>query len=72
MIRLSTVLDVWKNVCGKKKVIGAFKQLVMFRHWLAHGRYWVQKSGLQDVDPYDAWERGRALFDALPRFGPLS
>ena len=70
-VRIEEILDAWKSVIGKPEVIGAFKQLVMFRHWLAHGRYWVQKSGLQDVDPYEAWERGRALFDVLPGFSPL-
>lgn len=71
-IRIEDILDVWKEVVGKTEVVGAFRQLVMFRHWLAHGRYWVQKSGLDDIDPYEAWERGRALFALLPGFNPVN
>lgn len=71
-VRIEAILDVWKSVIGKAEIIGDFKQLVMFRHWLAHGRYWIQKSGLPgDLDPFDAWERGKALFDVLPGFPPL-
>jgi hypothetical protein len=72
-VRTEAILDVWKRVViGKAEIIGNFKQLVMFRHWLAHGRYWNQKSGLpDDLDPFDAWERGKALFDVLPGFAPL-
>ncbi|HQU41286.1 MAG: hypothetical protein B7Z73_03180 [Planctomycetia bacterium 21-64-5] len=71
-VRIEAILDVWKSFIGKAEIIGDFKQLVMFRHWLAHGRYWVQKSGLSnDFDPFDAWERGKALFDILPGFAPL-
>jgi hypothetical protein len=47
------------------------KSLLLFRHWLAHGRYWVEKSGLGQVDPFDAWQIGKAVFDVLPGFRPL-
>ena len=40
--------------------IGAFKQLYVFRHWLAHGRHWTQKSGINPPPEvaFVAWHRG--------------
>ncbi|HZT83351.1 MAG TPA: hypothetical protein VFA26_24180 [Gemmataceae bacterium] len=70
-VTVEEILDVWQKETGKAQVIGSLKQLVLYRHWLAHGRYWVQKSGLTDPDPFDAWSRGKAVFDALPGFRPL-
>lgn len=64
-ITFEAILDVWRKNTGHAKAIDDLKQLVQFRHWLAHGRYWVQKSGLSNPDPFDAWQRGRAVHDAL-------
>lgn len=70
-IDLGSLLDAWKKTAGHGQVIGRMKSLLLFRHWLAHGRYWVDKSGLRQVDPFTAWQIGRAVFDVLPGFPPL-
>src|SRR5258708_2872834 len=33
------ILDVWQKETGHVQAIGKLKQLIQFRHWLAHGRY---------------------------------
>ena len=68
---LDNILDVWKGCVGRPERIGRFKQLLGLRHWLAHGRYWVQKSGIQP-DPHLAWGIADVLFRSLPGFGSLS
>jgi hypothetical protein len=70
-VTIEEILDVWQDESGHKRLIGQLKQLIQFRHWLAHGRYWVQKSGLRGISPFDAWQRGKAVFDVLPGFRPL-
>ena len=70
-ILFEEILDLWQKQTGSKGLIGQLKQLIQFRHWLAHGRYWVQKSGLEKVDPLEAWTRGTAVFDSLPGFDPM-
>ena len=62
---LEEILDIWKEITGETRSIGGLNQLVQYRHWLAHGRYWTQKSGLPSVDPLQASQRGRAVFHAL-------
>ena len=47
-IAFEEILDVWAKHEGHVRAIGNLKQLIRFRHWLAHGRYWVQKSGLAE------------------------
>ncbi|HUY36440.1 MAG TPA: hypothetical protein VMV69_27130 [Pirellulales bacterium] len=64
-VTVEEIVDVWRKHVGHTALIGNFKQLVLYRHWLAHGRYWVQKSGLGDIDPFEAWQRGIALFNVL-------
>lgn len=45
--------------------IGNFMQVVRYRHWLAHGRYWDQKSGLRTVAPETVWERGHLVLEMV-------
>lgn len=50
-IRLEDILDVWAEETASTKVdVGRFKGALGFRHWLAHGRWWVPKLG-QKYDP---------------------
>lgn len=57
-IKIEGILGVWKmEIRGLVKAIGELRQVIEYRHWLAHGRYWIQKSGLKSVDPLDVWER---------------
>ena len=69
-VRFEDILDVWKEATGQRQVFGHFAQLLNYRHWLAHGRYWVHKSG-SDFDPGDAWEIGQRLIQQLPPEFPL-
>ena len=40
------ILEAWKGVDPRiKSAVGEFKSALKFRHWLAHGRYWVPKLG---------------------------
>jgi len=65
-IRFEELLDAWKSQIGSARKLGRLRQLVNFRHWLAHGRYWKQKSGLARCDPYEAWNRGNLALSVLP------
>jgi hypothetical protein len=45
-VRLKDILDTWAaQVPVAKSDIRLFKGALTFRHWLAHGRYWVPKFG---------------------------
>ncbi len=45
------LLDLWRELSGKVKLIGQYKQFLKHRHWLAHGRYWTCKCGYHGIDP---------------------
>lgn len=64
-IILEDVLDAWKSVPNASVgAISAFKQLLPHRHWLAHGRYFVNKAPVP-ADPGFAIVRFRDLCSAL-------
>jgi hypothetical protein len=67
-IRFDEILDAWrKELLGAPKdIIGNFKQVVRYRHWLAHGRYWKQTSGLTELAVKEVWERGNDLLQIIP------
>ncbi len=50
-VPLDEVLDVWKFAGADASLIGRFRQVVRHRHWLAHGRYFRDRSGLASPDP---------------------
>jgi hypothetical protein len=61
-VRFEDIIDAWKKELGAgARAIGNFKQVVLYRHWLAHGRYWKQSSGLAEIGVYDVSERGNAV-----------
>lgn len=64
-VEVEDILDIWRSETGLAKPIGELKQVIAFRHWLAHGRYWTQKSGLKDLDPLGAWSRWEAVRDGI-------
>ncbi len=69
--RLEDLLDAWRAAHpGATKVVGDFKGVLKWRHWLAHGRYWPQK-GFAGFDPYTVEKRAKALQKALPSLPPL-
>ncbi len=45
-VPLDDVLEACKDEAASTDRIGRFRQLVQRRHWLAHGRYWTDKSGV--------------------------
>jgi hypothetical protein len=64
-IILEDVLDAWKTVPNAPVgSISEFKQLLSHRHWLAHGRYFVNRAPVP-ADPSFAIERLRNLRAAL-------
>jgi hypothetical protein len=69
-IVLEDVLDAWADLPGiRRDPISEFKQLLNHRHWLAHGRYFVNRAGVPD-DPGYAVARSRALLAELNRVDP--
>jgi hypothetical protein len=38
-VDIDLILEVWKQESGHKAAIGQLKSLMLYRHWLAHGRY---------------------------------
>ncbi|MEO7032447.1 MAG: hypothetical protein ABI548_01325 [Polyangiaceae bacterium] len=69
-IVLEDVLDAWSSIANARKApISEFKQLLNHRHWLAHGRYFVNRAGVSD-DPGFAIARARALLAELNRLDP--
>jgi hypothetical protein len=45
------ILETWASeITRAKTAVGTFKGALKFRHWLAHGRYWVPKLG-RKYDP---------------------
>jgi hypothetical protein len=69
-IVLEDVLDAWANLPGaRQEPISEFKQLLHHRHWLAHGRFFVNRSGVPE-DPGFAIARSRGLLSELQRVDP--
>lgn len=64
-IVLEDVLEAWKKLPhAPVGVISEFKQLLPHRHWLAHGRYFVDRAPVP-TDPGLAIARFRSLQAAL-------
>ncbi len=64
-IVLEDVLEAWKRVPDAPvRAISDFKQLLLHRHWLAHGRYFVDRDSIS-ADPGFAIERLRKLRTSL-------
>jgi hypothetical protein len=39
------ILEFWTDFATKKSIISELRIALRYRHWLAHGRYWVAKLG---------------------------
>jgi hypothetical protein len=63
-VPLESALDVWKELTAEPEKVGRFKQLYVYRHGLAHGRFF-NKSGVHHVTPEDVGEVIRELFAAI-------
>lgn len=73
------IVDAWKTYIGSLQdlltvdrarlltAIGRFRNLLEIRHWVAHGRYWAIRRGIEHYPPSDAAAIINELFDALRR-----
>jgi hypothetical protein len=39
------ILAVWKRNIRPNSILAELENAMQYRHWLAHGRYWVAKTG---------------------------
>jgi hypothetical protein len=44
------ILTLWKDYICSKSLISDLRSVLNYRHWLAHGRYWVAKLGRDKYD----------------------
>jgi len=65
-IEFEQILEAWKkSIAGITRATGSLKQVLEFRHWIAHGRYWQQKSGLANLGPLEVWSRWEDVRDRI-------
>jgi len=63
------IFDVWKrHAIGVNSIIGALRAAFNFRHWLAHGRYWVPR--FQKYDYLAVYSLAETALNSLPLVGP--
>ncbi len=63
------ILEVWKRHGGvPSALIGNLRGAFKFRHWLAHGRYWVPK--LRKYDYLTVYPLAETALKILPLLGP--
>ncbi len=63
-VELGDIFTVWETETGKIQLFQGLRQLMKRRHWLAHGRYWADKSGFPP-DPTQAFELISAVCAAV-------
>jgi hypothetical protein len=63
-VPLEEIVDVWKDLAVAGDETGRFKQMYVYRHGLAHGRFF-NKSGVHDAAPEDVDEVIRELYAAI-------
>jgi hypothetical protein len=73
------IVDAWKRYIGSLTdllrvdrarlltAIGRFKNLLDIRHWVAHGRYWELRRGIEHYSLSDAADIVSEFYDALRR-----
>jgi hypothetical protein len=70
--RASLEEDIFESWCmtspAARATIGELRSAFKFRHWLAHGRYWVPKFG-REYDYVNVFALAQATFDQFPLFG---
>lgn len=62
-VRLDDIIDSWKQHVSLGETASHFKELMKYRHWLAHGRTW--KLSVPATPPAVAWEVAKAFFDQI-------
>jgi hypothetical protein len=65
------IFEIWKkNATGTSEIISNLRSLFRYRHWLAHGRYWIPKLGRQ-YDYYYVYEISQKALNSFPLFRPV-
>jgi len=60
------ILSAWgKHTSVSAKLIGDLRGAFRYRHWLAHGRYWVPKLG-QKYDYDSVYKLAQIVFSSFP------
>ena len=60
------IFTAWKeNASTPSSIISDLKGAFRYRHWLAHGRYWIPKFGMK-YDYYSVFALAQAVFDSFP------
>lgn len=60
------IFDAWKNYGGvSNHVVSDLKGAFNYRHWLAHGRYWVPKLG-RKYDYFSIFTLGQQVVSSFP------
>lgn len=63
------IFEIWKEYnAGASAVIGKLRRAFKFRHWLAHGRYWVPK--FQKYDYLEVYSLAESTLSSLPLLAP--
>ena len=68
--RLEDILDTWKEEACEAHKVGKLKQLLQYRHWLAHGRYWDEVQPI--FDPLSALLVAQEISQSDKRIPDLS
>ena len=62
------IIESWKDCySSNKNIFSNFKDLLNFRHWVAHGRYWDPKLGKYYYTPEESYEISEILIEFIKR-----
>lgn len=64
--RFEEILEAWKILLPTPRVVSRFKEVLKYRHWLAHGRSRHRRA--TEFKPYEADQRARDLLSAIAAF----
>ena len=60
------ILEAWRDHAdGARQVVSELRGAFKYRHWLAHGRYWVPKLG-RKFDYHGIHLLAQTVFDSFP------
>ena len=66
-VRFDDILKIWRALGVAKQAFTRLGHYRKYRHWLAHGRYWRDRSGV-NTDPYEVRDIFQDLADNVPGF----
>jgi len=60
------ILQAWRDhALGAQAIVSELKGAFKYRHWLAHGRYWIPKLG-RKFDYHGIYVLTQTVFDSFP------